>query len=76
NIATKTTAVLKSTKSKARGRNIVEEPKPAIVPIISAKSAEMKKSIISSPCTLLVCYAVCIKSTANLRKEKSEILYV
>jgi hypothetical protein len=44
-------AVLKSTNSKARGRNIVEEPNPAIVPIISAISAEMKKSIISTSCT-------------------------
>jgi hypothetical protein len=36
-------AVLKSTNIKARGRNIVEEPKPAIVPIISVISAEMKR---------------------------------
>src|SRR5918994_1372770 len=42
-------AVLKSTtNSKARGRNIVDEPKPAIVPIISAIRAEMKNSIVSS----------------------------
>jgi hypothetical protein len=36
---------LKSTNINARGRNIVEEPKPAIVPIISAIRAEMKNSI-------------------------------
>jgi hypothetical protein len=42
-------AVLKSTtNSKARGRNIVDEPKPAIVPIISAIRAEMKNSIVSA----------------------------
>lgn len=42
-------AVLKSTtNSKASGRNIVEEPKPAIVPIISAISAEIKNNIVSA----------------------------
>jgi hypothetical protein len=41
-------AVLKSTNSKARGRNIVDEPKPAIVPIISDIRAEMKNSIVSA----------------------------
>src|SRR5918999_4330411 len=42
-------AVSKSTtNSKARGRNIVDEPKPAIVPIISAISAEMKNRIVSA----------------------------
>ena len=33
--ATKTKAVLKSKNSKAKGRKTVEEPNPAIVPIIS-----------------------------------------
>jgi hypothetical protein len=46
-------AVLKSTNSKASGRNIVDEPKPAIVPIISAISAEMKNSISSPPTSLI-----------------------
>ena len=40
--ATKTNAVLKSKKSKARGRKIVDEPNPAIVPRISAIKAERK----------------------------------
>lgn len=48
NIATRIIAVLKSTKNKASGRNIVDEPNPAIVPIISAIRAEMKNSISSS----------------------------
>jgi hypothetical protein len=51
-------AVLKSTNSSARGRNIVEEPKPAIVPIISATSAEMKKSISSVSTSLLAMFYV------------------
>jgi hypothetical protein len=63
-------AVLKSTNSKARGRNIVEEPKPAIVPIISAISPEMEKSI-SSSCTSLICYALCIKCTRKPEKRKT-----
>jgi hypothetical protein len=64
-------AVLKSTNSKARGRNIVDEPKPAIVPIISAISTEMKKSIISSSYTSLICYALCIKSTCKAGNRKT-----
>jgi hypothetical protein len=64
--------VLKSTNSKARGRNIVEEPKPAIVPIISAISAEMKKSIVSpTSCTSLICYTLRIKSTGKPEKRKT-----
>jgi hypothetical protein len=35
-------AVLKSTKNIASGRNIVDEPKPAIVPIIAATKADRK----------------------------------
>jgi hypothetical protein len=56
-------AVLKSTNSKARGRNIVEEPKPAIDPIISATNAEMKNSI-SSASTSLLCYVLPINSNS------------
>jgi hypothetical protein len=46
-IATNISAVLKSTKIKASGRNIVEEPKPATAPIISDTNAitKNKKSI-------------------------------
>jgi hypothetical protein len=47
-------AVLKSTtNTNASGRNIVDEPNPAIVPIISAISAEMKNSIVSSSTSLI-----------------------
>lgn len=42
--ATRVNAVLKSTKNKARGKNIVEEPNPTIVPITSAMKAEMKNN--------------------------------
>ena len=35
-------AVLKSTKNSANGKNIVEEPKPAIAPIISEIKATTK----------------------------------
>ena len=61
-------AVLKSTNSKARGRNIVEEPKPAIVPIISATSAEMKNSI-SSVSTSVVCYALPINCNSRIQES-------
>ena len=38
-------AVLKSTNRAAKGRKIVEDPKPAIVPTISEKRAVKKKPI-------------------------------
>jgi hypothetical protein len=41
--ATKTRAVLKSKINNERGSAIVEEPKPAMVPAISAKNAMIKK---------------------------------
>src|SRR3989344_5440000 len=42
--ATRIRAVLKSTKNKARGKKIVEEPNPTIVPIIPAAKAEIKNN--------------------------------
>jgi hypothetical protein len=45
NIATNTRAVLKSTKNNAMGKKMVEEPKPAAVPMISDINAEMKNNI-------------------------------
>ena len=47
--ATKTNAVLKSKNSSARGRKIVDEPNPAIVPRISETKAEVKNKRIFSP---------------------------
>jgi hypothetical protein len=44
-MATSTRAVLKSTKNNAMGKKIVEEPKPAIVPMISDINAEIKNNI-------------------------------
>jgi hypothetical protein len=44
-MATNIRAVLKSTKNNARGKKIVEEPKPAVVPIISDINAEIKNNI-------------------------------
>jgi hypothetical protein len=41
-IATSISAVSKSTKNKARGRNIVEDPNPATVPTTSDIKATMK----------------------------------
>lgn len=41
--ATKISAVLKLTKKRANCKNIVEEPKPAVVPIISAINTATKK---------------------------------
>jgi hypothetical protein len=38
-MATSTRAVLKSTKNNARGKKMVEEPKPAVVPMISDMNA-------------------------------------
>ena len=45
NTATNTRAVLKSTKNNAMGKKMVEEPKPAAVPMISDINAEMKNNI-------------------------------
>ena len=45
-MATNTNAVLKSTKYDANGRNIVDEPNPAIVPIISDKKP-IRKNMVS-----------------------------
>ena len=42
--ATSINAVLKFTKNKANGRKIVEEPNPAVVPIISAMKAKTKNN--------------------------------
>jgi hypothetical protein len=72
NIATKIIAVLKSTNSRARGRNIVDEPKPAIVPIISAISAEMKNNISSS--TFLVCYILYKYQGESFYSSNSQII--
>ena len=44
-IATRTNAVLKSKKNNARGKKIVEDPNPAVVPIISENSAAIQKSM-------------------------------
>jgi hypothetical protein len=44
-MATNIRAVLKSTKNNARGKKMVEEPKPAIVPMISDINAEIKNNI-------------------------------
>jgi hypothetical protein len=41
-------AVLKSTKNSANGKNIVEESKPAIAPIISEMKATTKNKISSN----------------------------
>ena len=41
--ATRTKAVLKSIKNNARGRKMVEEPNPAMVPITSDINAKIKK---------------------------------
>jgi hypothetical protein len=43
NIATRTNAVLKSTKYEDSGKKIVDEPNPAIVPTISDKKPNTKK---------------------------------
>lgn len=43
--ATSINAAGKSTKKRARGKNMVEEPKPAVVPITSARKATKKKKI-------------------------------
>ena len=43
---TRTSAVLKSNKNSDKGRRIVEEPKPAIVPTISAINAIIKNRVI------------------------------
>ena len=43
--ATRASADLKSKKNKARGKSIVDDPKPAMVPITSAKKAVIMKSI-------------------------------
>jgi hypothetical protein len=47
---------------------IVEESKPAIVPIISATSAEMKNSI-SSVSTSVVCYALPINCNSRIQES-------
>lgn len=47
-IATRINAVWKSTKNKARGKNIVDEPNPATAPITSDKKATMKNNISSN----------------------------
>src|ERR687895_1088860 len=61
-------AVSKSTtNSKARGRNIVDEPKPAIVPIISAIRAEMKNRIVSA--------SIFFNSTESLYKYHYKVLH-
>jgi hypothetical protein len=55
-IATSISAVLKSTKIKASGRNIVEEPKPATAPIISDTNVVTKntKAIVGSSSKVLL----------------------
>jgi hypothetical protein len=44
-MATSTRAVLKSTKNNEMGKKIVEEPKPATVPMISDINADIKNNI-------------------------------
>lgn len=47
-MAAKTNAVLNSTKYDANGRNMVEEPKPAMVPTISENNAIIRSIINAS----------------------------
>ena len=47
-IATSINAVSKSTKNKARGKKIVEEPNPAIAPIASDTKATTKNNMFSN----------------------------
>jgi hypothetical protein len=55
NMATRTNAVLKSTKYDASGKKIVDEPNPAIVPMISDMKPTTKK-MMSINSMFVTCY--------------------